>query len=330
MKRRLVPLVVGLATVLGLLMVIQPSQVVRAASGVDLRLVGAAMLVTAAYYVIQGFRWHILLREAGIRLKLHESTLINLAGQTVTAVLPLGDLTRALFVSEATGASFGAAAATVTVQELTFTALLILGATPALLGIPGGWLLTTVVLGGVVGVLLILTVPAVYAPVRAGIVHLPGVRRGAGQIDTLRSQTTSLLTRPLAMLSGVIDLLRVGLAALALALILRAMNVQIGWWPVVLTVAVAYLGGALSFLPGGIGANEATVIGVLTGFGVAPAQAAAAALLERIALTGVPSVIGLLAYLAIHRRLHLGGLIATQRKARVASGAQSGAFEVAA
>ncbi len=313
MRRRLVPLVVGLATVVGLLMVVQPSRVLGALRGTDLRLVGAAAVVTAVFYVVQGARWHILLRAAGVRLRLHELVLINLAGQTVTAVLPLGDLTRALFASEATGAPFGAAAAAVTVQELTFTSLLVLSATPALMGIPGGWLISTVVLGGVTGTLLILLVPAVYRPIRRLLAALPLVRGAAGQVDTLRQESVVLLTRPVAMASGVLDLARVALAAGALQLLLHAMNIQRGWWLAVLVVAVAYVGGALSFLPGGIGANEASLIGVLIGFGVPVGQAAAVALLERLLLTGVPSVVGLLAYVAIHRRLHLGSLVSSPR-----------------
>jgi uncharacterized membrane protein YbhN (UPF0104 family) len=313
MRRRLVPLVVGLASVLGIIMVIQPSHVLGALNGTDLHLVGAAMLLTAAFYVIQGLRWHILLRAAGVRLRLHESILINLAGQTVTAVLPLGDLTRALFASEATGAPFGATAATVTVQELTFTTLLVLSATPALMGIPGGWLITAIVLGGVAGTLLILVVPAIYRPIRRLVGLLPLVRQGVDQVDTLRRESVILLTRPVAMASGIIDLVRVALAAGALQLLLHAMNIDRGWWLAVLVVAVAYVGGALSFLPGGIGANEASVIGVLVGFGVPAGQAAAVALLERLLLTGVPSVVGLLAYVAIHRRLHLGSLVASPR-----------------
>ena len=101
-----------------------------------------------------------------------------------------------------------------------------------------------------------------------------------------------LLTRPVAMASGVIDLARVALAAGALQLLLHAMNIDRGWWLAVLVVAVAYVGGAISFLPGGIGANEASLIGVLVGFGVPVGQAAAVALLERLLLTGVPSAVG--------------------------------------
>jgi uncharacterized membrane protein YbhN (UPF0104 family) len=313
-KRRLVPLLVGAAAVIGLLLVVQPSRVLGALSGANLRLVGVAVLLTVVFYVFQGVRWHFLLRAAGVRLRVHESVLVNLAGQTVTAVLPLGDLTRALFASEATGTPFGAAAAAVTVQELTFTSLLVLSATPALLGIPGGWLVTTVVLGGVVAALLILIVPALYRPVRRLLGALPGLRAVGGQVDTLRQESVGLLTRPLAMASGVIDLARVGLAAGALELLLRAVHINRGWWVALLVVAVAYVGGALSFLPGGIGANEASLIGVLVGFGVPAGQAAAAALLERLLITGVPALVGLLAYVAIHRRLHLGSLVASPQE----------------
>ena len=326
--RRLVPLLVGLASVLGLVLVIQPSRVLGALRGTDLRLVGLAVLLTVAFYCVQGLRWHLLLGAAQVRMRLRESVLINLAGQTVTAVLPLGDLTRALFASEATGAPFGAAAAAVTVQELTFTSFLVLSATPALLSIPGGWLVSAVVLGGVATALLILIVPGFYRPVRRLLGALPLLRQGAGQVDTLRRESVGLLTRPVAMASSVIDLARVGLAAGALELLLRAMNIDRGWWLAVLVVAVAYVGGALSFLPGGIGANEASVIGVLVGFGVPAGQAAAVALLERLLLTGVPSAIGVLAYVAIHRRLHIGSLVSSPRA--VLSAASAPPYEVAA
>ena len=313
MTRRVVPLLVGLASLLGLVMVIQPSRVLVALRGTDLRLFGLAVLLTVAFYCVQGLRWHLLLRAARVRLRLRESVLINLAGQTVTAVLPLGDLTRALFASEASGAPFGATAAAVTVQELTFTTFLVLSATPALLSIPGGWLVSAIVLGGVAAALLIMVVPGLYRPVRRLLGRIPVLRQGAAQVDTLRRESVGLLSRPVAMASSLIDLVRVGLAAGALELLLRAMNIRRGWWLAVLVVAVAYVGGALSFLPGGIGANEASVIGVLVGFGVPAGQAAAVALLERVLLTGVPAAVGVLAYIAIHRRLHIGSLVSSPR-----------------
>lgn len=55
-------------------------------------------------------------------------------------------------------------------------------------------------------------------------------------------------------------------------------------------------------LPGGVGANEASVVGILVLLGVNPAAAAAAAVVQRLSLTLVPTAGGGLAYLALRRR----------------------------
>ena len=72
------------------------------------------------------------------RLRLRDTILINLAGQTITAIVPLGDLTRAAFASTADGTDFGTVAATVTVQELSYMLWLILSALPAILALGYG------------------------------------------------------------------------------------------------------------------------------------------------------------------------------------------------
>lgn len=55
-------------------------------------------------------------------------------------------------------------------------------------------------------------------------------------------------------------------------------------------------------LPGGVGANEATVVGTLMVLGVHPGVAAAAAILQRLTLLVVPTLGGAAAYLALRRR----------------------------
>ncbi|MGD0833104.1 MAG: lysylphosphatidylglycerol synthase transmembrane domain-containing protein [Candidatus Dormibacteria bacterium] len=315
-RRRLVPAVVGAATLAALLFVIHPSQVLAAVRGFDLRYLVGAIVLTALCCAVQGARWHFLLRAAGIRMRFHESVLISVSGQSVSAVLPLGDLTRALFASQATGASFGAAAATVTVQEMTFTTLLVLCAAPALLSVPGGWFLLGIVLGGIAATLAVIIVPAAYRWARRLLGRLPGSSRLVTQADELRRETVSLLIRPVVTVTAVIDLVRVLLITSAFLLVLRGLHLGLGWPAALLAVAVAYVGGALSFLPGGIGANEASAVAVLVGLGVGAAPAAAAALIQRGLLTGVPSLTGLLAYTAVHRRLHLGSLAAAQPAGR--------------
>jgi len=94
-----------------LLVILKPAQVGRALASFQLALIPVIVLLYAAIFGLQGVRWHFLLRDAGARFRVWDSVLLNAAGQTITALVPLGDLTRAAFASEASGEDFGTIAA---------------------------------------------------------------------------------------------------------------------------------------------------------------------------------------------------------------------------
>jgi len=321
---RALPILVAVAAIGSLLVAVNPRAVTGSLGHFDLRATVPLLLVAATFYLLQGWRWHLLLRAVGVRERAGRSQLINLAGQSVTAVLPLGDLTRALLASETSGVPFGAVAATVTVQELTFSLLLVVAAAPGLIWLPGGVAWMVAVVAGVGGVVAILTVPPVFDVVRRGVALTPGLRRFRDQVDSLRQGVVHLLRRPEVLAGSLLDLGRALAATAGMLLILRGLGVDaLGWWQVALVVAVAYVGGAISLLPGGVGANEATVVGILVLLGVDPAHAAAAALLQRLWLTGFATAGGLAAF-AILRRLHLTSRGALHLTGAVPGGASSG------
>ena len=308
LARQVLPGLVAVAAVGGLLLAVDPRSVGAAVAAFDPAFVIPLVLLAAAFYALQGLRWHQLLRRVGVRQRLAQSELVNLAGQTVAAVLPLGDLTRALMASESSGVEFGATAATVTVQELTYTLLLVSVAVPALVHLPGGVEWTVAVVAGVVAVVAMLTVPRVVRLVQHAVARTPGLRRFRAQIETLQRETGHLLAQPAVLAGSVLDLARVVVAASALLLILDGLHVSgVSWWDAALVLAVSYVGGALSLLPGGIGANEASVVGVLVLIGVNPAAAAAAAILQRLSLSGLATLGGVAAYAAIRGRIRLPG-----------------------
>ncbi len=309
MRRRLVralPVLLAALALGSLLAVVNPRAVAESAARFDLALALPLLIAAAGFYLLQGLRWHLLLRAVGVRERVRDSELINLAGQSVTAVIPLGDLTRALLVGAASGVEFGAAAATVTVQELTFTLLLVAAAIPGLGRLHDGAAWMATVVAGVAAIVAILTVPWLYRRVRVLVAVTPGLRRLGPQVDTLQREVWHLLRRPRVLAGSGIDLGRAMVATAGMLLILRGLGIDsVGWWEAALVVAVAYVGGAVSLLPGGIGANEASVVGILVLLGVNPAEAAAAALLQRLWLSGFATAGGLAALAIVRRRLHL-------------------------
>src|SRR5439155_21141116 len=263
----------------------------------DAALVPLVLLLWVCFYLLQGLRWHFLLREIGARLSARDTVLLNMAGQTITALLPLGDLTRAVLASEVSEVQFGAVVATVTVQELSYTFVLILLCGPGGLEARHGTAVLVLVLLFMVGVVVILTVPPVFRAVHGLVMRIPLLRRFVGQIEHLQHETVALLHRPDTFGWAILDLARGVAAVTAFWLLVEGMSPgALDWWKAALVLTVANVGGAISLVPGGIGANEAGVAGLLVLLGVDPGTAGAAALLQRAFASGTAAGFGLLAF----------------------------------
>lgn len=308
--RRALPAAVAVAALAGLVLVVKPRSLASALSHFNPLVAPLVVLVTASWFILQGVRWHHLLRVAGSGLRLADSVLLSVAGQTITALLPLGDLTRAVFATEAAGLELGAAAATVTVQELTFTLFLVLLATPGMIALHLGAGIVGAVIAGVLAIFAILTVPPLFAAVRGAAALLPLPRRLLTQVDELQRETVALLRRRDTAAWSLLDLARAAVGASALWLIVQGLDPgALSWWKAAFVVAVAYVGGAVSFLPGGTGANDASAVGLLVLLGLDAGTAVAAALLQRVVFTGLATGLGLIAYVVARRRFALGGLL---------------------
>jgi glycosyltransferase 2 family protein len=307
--RQIVSIAVGLAAIGALVLVVDPVKVGQALAHFQVGLVPLIIVLWLVIYALQGIRWHFLLLDAGARLSLRDSILLNAAGQTITALVPLGDLTRALFASEATGRDFGTLAATVTVQELTFTLMLILCALPMLFAVHLGALLVALTLVGMAAIVVVLIVSPVFCMVHAAIARIPLINKLLPAIDELQEETAHLLHRPDTLVLSILDLARAVVSIVVFWLVVQGLAPGMLDLPrAALILALATVGGAVSLIPGGVGANEASVAGLLVVFGIPPGAAAAAALIQRFLMTGMAIVLGLSSYAIARRRFRLGGV----------------------
>jgi glycosyltransferase 2 family protein len=307
--RRVLIGLIGLAGIAAVIVFLNPSHVGAALTHFRLALVAPIVLLSVLAYLLQGIRWHFLLRDVGTNLRLRDTILVNLAGQTISAIVPLGDLTRAAFASTAASTDFGIVVATVTVQELSYTLLLILSALPAILALGYGLAAVVPVALGIAAIVVILTVSPVFCRVHDVLARIPFIKRLLPAIDELQQETVALLHRPDALALSILDAARVVVAVTALWLVLAGLEPdRIGWWQAAFVLALSTVGGAVSLIPGGVGANEASVAALLIFLGFDYGAAGAAAIIQRALVTGLSLALGAGAYAAIHRRLHLGGI----------------------
>jgi uncharacterized protein (TIRG00374 family) len=307
--RRALTVVIGLAGIAAVVVFLNPSRIGSALEHFQLALIAPIVLLSVLVYILQGIRWHFLLTDVGTKLRLRDTILINLAGQTITAIVPLGDLTRAAFASAADGTDFGTVAATVTVQELSYMLWLILAALPAILALGYGLAAVIPVVAGIAIIVVALTVSPVFCRFHNLIAHIPFLNRLLPAIDELQQETSTLLHRPDALALSVLDAARVIVAVTTFWLVLQGLEPgRVGWWQAAFVLALATIGGAVSLIPGGVGANEASVAALLIFLGFQSGSAGAAAIIQRGLMTGLSLILGFAAYALINQRLHLGGI----------------------
>lgn len=290
-----------------LLVVLNPAQFARSVAGFRLWSVPAVVGLSTLYYLLQGLRWQPLLRAVGVRLPLGRTLLLNLSGQA-TGLLPLGELTRAVLVSEATGSEFGAVVATITVQELAYTLIIIAAAVPGALGHPAAAEGIIAALAGTVMVLLILTNRALFRGVIGVVRRLPLVHRIVPQAERLQRDTVVLLRRWDTWAWSVLSIAGAMVAITLFWLVVDSLRPGfLSWQDAAFVYAVSHVVGAITLSPGGLGGFEASVAGLLIAVGADPGTAAAAALVQRAADKGLATLAGLVAFMIARRRYSFVG-----------------------
>ena len=306
--RSLLPPVLGIAAILALVLAIDPASFAVAIKRFNVALLPAIVAVSVGYYVVQGIRWYYLLIDVGVRLRMRDVVLLTLAGQA-TSLLPLGELTRAVLVSQASKTEFGASVAAETVQELLYMMVLILFAVPGLLAIPHALGGIVFVIVFIVGILAGLTWCPLYRWLRLAVSKTPLVKRAQHQVDEIHNDLTILMRKPGTL--GWSWLSAIQAAAMISTLWLVAQAVapgQLTWVNAALVFAVSSVAGLLSLIPGGIGAYEGSIIGLLVSLGINPGVAAAIAVLQRLASQGIATAVGFLTYEIARKTLHITGL----------------------
>jgi uncharacterized protein (TIRG00374 family) len=300
--RPVLPFAATAAVALLILDAIPPDQIVAALRRIDLWTIAAVVLMARLYLGLQAGRWRFLLRDIGVRVGSMDAQLWLLAGQ-VAALLPLGQYARAIFVSRATGARLGAVTATIVVQEITYTLVLIAVAVPGSFSTPGvaTTLLSSLVVA--IGLLVLLVVPAAFRAARRCVAALPFSDRLLPTIDSLHEATSVLLRRRYAYLH--LPVVMAYSAVYVSILWLIAEDVAPGslsWTAAAFVCGVSHLASAVTAIPGGLGAYEAAVIGLLVSVGVAADSAAATAILFTLVDRGVTLLLGIAPYLIVERR----------------------------
>ncbi|MCB1778072.1 MAG: flippase-like domain-containing protein [Candidatus Competibacteraceae bacterium] len=282
--RRALTLSMGFAVLLylGFVLVADREAVFAALQRASATMLLGIFALSLLNYLLRFWRWQRYMAVFGHALPIWRHFLYYLAGFTLT-VTPgkAGEAVRSLYLHQH-GVTYAQSLAALFVERLldvlamSLLALLILLARPEYAGlVVVAWILT-LGLGGLV------TRPGLPQRLRDWAPHHrygPQLERLARLLDS-----AAALLQPGYLLLGLgLGVLSWGLEGLALYWIAQDIGVGISLATGLGVYAIAVLGGALSFLPGGLGGTEAVMGVLLIAFGADGASAVAITLLCRIA-----------------------------------------------
>ncbi|MEJ2413194.1 MAG: lysylphosphatidylglycerol synthase transmembrane domain-containing protein [Anaerolineales bacterium] len=306
--RRLIPgLIFGFLVFLGLVLVGDIRQV--SAQVLDFRWAyfPLVLLLTLFNYVLRFFKWHFYLSQVGVRdYPLLKSARLFLAGFPL-AVTPgkVGEALKGVWLERETGLPVSKGISVVLAERISdglgVLALSILG----VIAYPRYWPAFAVVLGGLITLIVLIQIRPAALWLLEISSRLPLLERISSGLRQFYEGSYALF-RPRALLVavglGTISWLGEGIG---LYYVLRGLQVQSGWDTLsiaVFVLAFSTVVGAVSALPGGLGAAEASIAGMLVLLlGLARETAAAATLLIRFATLWFAVLIGLTVWAVFHK-----------------------------
>lgn len=322
--------VVGVAFLGGLVAWVGPATVARAVMDANPILLLGAALVYAAFFVLRGIRWRILLSQSAPDVRLSSTTSTTAIGWLANSILPLkgGDVLRAALVARRESLAVGPTAATVALERVLDLVGLAIVAAVGMLLLPSAadlpaWLGRAMEVAWIVPLLaLVCLALLVWLRVRAMRVVerccAPFGKWGAKLhdfIDTTVCGLDALARRPrlLAALLPLTLVVAIAQAGIFMLLVMALIPAT--------PAAVAFGGSALFLLsfvvsvtPGNVGTYEAAFVAVFVALGTPTDIAVPAAILTHLTTTLIVAMLGSVGLLAFS--LEAGKT--AQRPARVA------------
>ena len=260
------------------------------------------LCLTLFNYTLRFGKWHFYLRQIGVRnLPVRESARLFVGGFPL-AVTPgkVGEVLKAVWIQQKTGVPAARGVAVVVAERISDGLAVLLLSTVGVIASPRYWPAFAAVLALLLGIVIVSQVRPLALFLLGLGEKLPLVRRFARALRefyegsfTLFRPSATLLAVGLGMVSWMGE-------GLGMYLILRGLGVPGGWQTLsaaVFALSFSIVIGAASTLPGGLGASEASIAGMLALLLHLPADTASAAtLLIRLATLWFGVSLGLIVW----------------------------------
>jgi uncharacterized protein (TIRG00374 family) len=303
LRRRLTGgILFGFLVVLALLLIGDLGQVSHTLATFNWVLAPLLLLCTLWNYALRFLKWHFYLYQIGVReLSWGESARLFVAGFPL-AVTPgkVGEALKGVWLNRAAGAPTARGVTVVLAERISDGLAVLALSTLGVLAYPRYWPAFALVLGGMVALVVFSQIRPLALWAITQMARVPFLSRSAPHLREFYEGSYALF-RPHAVLVAV----SLGIVAwlgegVGMYLVLLGLGVPAGWATLgigVFVLSFSTVVGAVSALPGGLGAAEASIAGMLgLTLALSTSAAASAALIIRLATLWFGVALGLLVW----------------------------------
>lgn len=302
-KNLVLALCLGLAVYLILAVMSGLGDLKAALASFNYFLVPAILGLVSLSYVLRYARWAYYLRLLGVRMPPKTDVAIFMAGLSMT-ISPgkFGEVLKSVFIKDVTGAPIARTAPAVVAERATDgTGVVLWGLIGVFAFSFGPWLLLFF-LALTAGGIAVLRSKKLSVLVEKVLLRLPLLKRLAPHVGEFHGASNQLLAfRPLVV-GTTISFCSWGLEIMGVYLCALGVGAGKPFLVIVFIFVVGSLAGALSMLPGGIGAAEAGMAGMFVSVaGLPGGLSAALTLMIRLATLWFATLIGLVGLILVRR-----------------------------
>lgn len=280
-------------------------ELARALEAFDLRFAAVVLALTLLNYSLRFVKWHLLLRDCGISVPLGDNLRLYFACFSMV-VTPgrLGELYKMVFLRRLHGVPSHRSISPLIMERITdaLAVLTLVTVQP----FHGGLRVAAVVVSGLVLVLLgaLLTRRAWQRLLRRIGGRIPGLRQRTEALEEALDDHAELLRPRSFAVSLGLSILGWWAECWGLFFVLMGLGAPIGVGDATWSYALSTLLGNLTFLPGGLGGTEVSLVALLGRLGVPTDLGVGATALIRAATLWFAVALGLTVSWLARRRLH--------------------------
>lgn len=260
--------------------------------------------LTFLNYLLRFVKWHFFLNRIEVEISVKDSFFIFLSGLAMS-VTPgkIGELLKSFLIKELKGVPVSRTAPVIFAERLSDGFGLILLSTTGIVMFGFGLEVLPVIALAMLLLVLIIKCPQIHGRLIAVCSKLPLVNKFAGYLQTMMHSAGQLMTWKSLLFTVLISVISWSFECVAFYFVFKGLGYQIHLLAATFTLAFSSVVGAVSMLPGGLGAAEGSIMGLLVKVvGVPASISAAATILIRFSTLWFGVIVGMAA-LIFNRKL---------------------------